>query len=118
MPAKQEPRSGLNYGWNFGETGWNTGMDENLVRLGRFGFHLSVKSRTEAAPPGSPVAGDSYIVADDATGAWAGRDGAVAVWSGVSWEYGTPRIGWLAYIEDEEKLSVYKSTGWSAGVAL
>ena len=41
MAAKTEPRSGIFYGWTFGETGWNAGMDANLIRLGRFGFHLS-----------------------------------------------------------------------------
>jgi len=34
------------------------------------------------------------------------------------WEYHTPKIGWLCYIEDEAKLSAFKSTGWSAGLAI
>lgn len=118
MPASTEPRSGLQYGWTLGETPWNVGMDANLLFLGRFGVHLSVKDRNLDSPPGSPVAGDTYIPAIDSTGLWDGRDGQVAVWSGTAWVFGVPRVGWVAYIEDEEKLSVYKVAGWSAGVSL
>ena len=122
MTAKTDPRSGIQYGWALGEQNWNTGMDANLARIGRFAFHLSVKDRDLTAPPASPSNGDTYIVAAAATGAWAGKDGAVAVWDAQAttpaWVFGTPRIGWIAYIEDEEKLSAYKAAGWSAGVAL
>lgn len=118
MPQQTEPRSGLFWGWPLGEDGWNTGMDANLLSIGRFAYHLSVKDRNLAAPPGSPAAGDTYIVAASPTGAWAGQAGKVTVWSGASWVFGIPRIGWVAYIEDEEVLSAYKATGWSAGVAI
>lgn len=118
MPASIEPRSGLNYGWPLGESGWNGGMDANLLAIGRFGYHLSVKDRGLTTPPASPAAGDSYIVAADAVGAWAARDGDVAVWAGDEWVFGTPRIGWIAYVEDEEILSAYKAGGWSAGIAI
>ena len=122
MAASTEPRSGLFYGWALGENGWNTGMDANLLRLGRFGFHLSVKNRTQTAPPATPSAGDSYIIASGATGAWAGLEGRVVVWVPGSpagaWVSATPRLGWVAYVEDEEKLTAYKAGGWSAGVAI
>jgi hypothetical protein len=118
MPASTEPRSGLNYGWTLGESGWNALMDANLLSLGRFAYHLSVKDRNLATPPGSPAAGDTYIVGPSPTGAWEGKANQVAVWSGTAWVFGTPRVGWVAYIEDEEVLSVYKAAGWSAGVAI
>lgn len=118
MPASTEPRSGLNFGWSLGENNWHTGMDANLLSIGRFGYHLSVKDRDLATPPVSPVAGDSYIVAAAATGAWTGQTGKAAVWSGSAWVFGTPRIGWVAYIEDEEKLSAYKAAGWSVGILI
>lgn len=118
MAASTEPRSGLNYGWSLGENGWNTGMDANLLSIGRFAYHLSVKDRDLATPPGSPAAGDTYIAAASSTGAWAGKDGQIAVWSGSAWIFGVPRIGWVAYVEDEEKLTAYKAGGWSAGIAI
>lgn len=122
MAAQTEPRSGLFFGWNFGETGWNSGMDANLTRLGRFGFHLSAKSRAVTAPPASPAAGDTYIVPAGATDAWAGLEGRVVVWvTGTpagAWADATPRLGWVAYVEDEEVLTAYKAAGWSAGLSI
>lgn len=118
MPASTEIRSGLNHSWPLGESGWNTGMDANLLRIGRFAFHLSVKDRDLATPPASPAAGDSYIVAASATGAWATHETKVAVWSGTAWVFGTPRLGWVAHIEDEQKLVAFRSGAWSAGVTI
>lgn len=118
MSASIEPRSGLYHSWGFGEHNWNTGMDANLLRLGRFGFHLSAKSRV-SEPPLSPADGDTYIVASGVND-WAGLDGRVMVWdaSGSTWVDAVPRIGWVCYVEDEEKLCAFKATGWSAGVSL
>jgi hypothetical protein len=39
------------------------------------------------APPGGPTTGARYIVAVGATGAFAGRDGSVATWSGSAWVF-------------------------------
>jgi hypothetical protein len=116
--ASTEPRSGLEYGWDPDTEFFAPGMDANLLFIGRFGLHLSVKDRDLTAPPGSPALGDSYIVATGATGDWAGHDGEVAVYTGSGWAFGAPRVGWLALVEDESVLSAYKSGGWSAGVAI
>lgn len=118
MAASTEPRSGMSFGWTLGENSWNTGMDANLLWLGRFGTQLSIKDRDLATPPASPAAGDTYIVAASPTGAWAGNAAKVTVWSGTAWVFGTPRVGWLAYVEDEQKLIVYKAAGWSVGIAI
>lgn len=118
MPASTDPRFGLSYGWPLGESGWNTGMDANLLKIARAGVHLSVKDRDLATPPGSPAAGDTYIVAASPTGAWAGKAKDVAVWDGTAWVFYTPRTGWVTFIEDENKLSAYYSSAWSAGIAI
>jgi len=115
--ALTDPNLGLAYGWTLGESGWHTGMDANLKRLGAI-VGLSVKDRDLTAPPASPTEGDRYIVPAGATGAWAGKTNKIAVWIGGAWEYHVPQVGWLAYIEDEDKLTVFKPTGWSAGVAI
>lgn len=118
MPASTEPRSGLKYGWSLGESGWNAEMDNNLLSIGRFGFHLSVLDRDLTAPPVTPTAGDTYIPAATATGDWAGHETEVTIWDGAAWVFGVPRTGWLAYIEDEQKLSIFRAGAWSAGVAI
>lgn len=119
MPASTEPRSGLKHGWTLGESGWSADMNANILRIGRFGLHLSVKDRDLTAPPGTPTDGDIYIPAAPATGAWAGHEDEATVWDGAVWIFsGALRVGTLAYIEDEEKLSMRKAAGWSAGIAI
>ena len=121
MPAKTEPKSGLQWGWNFGEDNWNTGMDQNLLSLGRFAYHLTVMDRDVADPSTlTPADGDTYIVAASGIGDWAGWDGRVAVWDDTAsvWVSAVPSVGWIAYVQDEEVLCAYKSAGWSTGIAI
>ena len=118
MPIQTEPRSGILFGWLEEEGGWADPMNDNLTRIGMFGFHLSVLTRTLDAPPVSPVVGDSYIVATGGSLDWTGLDDQVVVWTGSEWVSSEPRTGWLAYIEDEEVLTVYKASGWSTGIAM
>jgi hypothetical protein len=77
-----------------------------------------VKDRDLTTPPASPAEGDRYIVPAGATGAWAGKTSQIAVHIAGTWEFHDPKVGWLAYIEDEAKLAVFQPTGWSAGIAI
>lgn len=115
--ASTEPNFGLTYGWTLGESGWHGGMDANLKRLGAV-VGLSVKDRDLTTPPASPVDGERYIIPAAATGTWAGKTNQIAVRVAGTWEYYTPKVGWLCYIEDEALLSVFKPAGWSAGIAI
>ena len=74
---------------------------------------LSVKDRDLAALPASPAEGDRYIVAAGATGAWAGWDGDVAMFSGGAWLRLSPQAGWRVWIEDEAVLLVFDGTSWT-----
>lgn len=112
-----DPNLELNYGWTLGESGWDTGMDTNLKRLGAL-VGLSVKDRDLTDPPANPMEGDRYLVPLFATGAWAGRANQVAVCVAGTWEYHAPKTGWVCFVEDEERLAVFKSGGWSAGIAV
>lgn len=98
MAAKTGSRNALSYGWALGENNWNTGMDNNLTFLDRFGVHLSFKSVLNT-PPGAPAAGDCYVVGAAPTGAWVGKTNQVAVYDDGAWRYGVPRKGWAAYDE-------------------
>lgn len=121
MASKTEPNSQIEHGWAEGDGGWAADMNNNLLRIGRVGFHLSVIDRNITDPSTlTPSDGDRYIVAASAVGDWAGQDGNVAVYDSAStaWVFYTPSIGWVAYIEDEEVLSAYKAGGWSAGIAI
>lgn len=112
MAASTEPRFGLQYGWALGESGWNAGMDANLLKLGRFGVHLSAKNRNLTVAPTGPSAGDTHIVAAGATGTWAGHDNQVAIWDGSVWQYAVPRSGWRADVEGEDIQVRFRSGTW------
>ena len=116
MP-NNDPNLGLAYGWAQGEHNWNGGMDANLKRLGAV-VGLSVKDRDLTIPPATPQAGDRYLIPTAATDVWSSRTDQIAVYIDDTWEYHTPKIGWCCFIEDEEVLCVYKTGGWSAGIAI
>src|SRR5258707_936928 len=115
--SSTHPNLGLNYGWTLGESGWHTGMDANPKRP-RAVAGPSVKHPDLPAPPASPPNAERYLLPAAATRVWAGKTNQIAVRIADAWEYHSPKIGWLCYIEDEAKLSAYKSTGWSAGIAI
>lgn len=50
-----------------------------------------------ANPPAEPSPGDSYLVADDATGGWAGQERALAVWAENQWLFQPPHEGARVY---------------------
>lgn len=76
--------------------------------------HLAVAGRDLATPPGAPENGDRYIVAAEATSAWAGHDAQIAAFQDGGWDFFTPRTGWRAWIADEELLVVWNGSAWSA----
>ena len=85
-------------------------------------LQLAVISKALATPPGSPANGDRYIVAASGTGAWAGKDTNVAVWTtdnpatpGGLWEFYPPGKGWQAFNEADSTVYVWDSSTWGAG---
>lgn len=118
MSEQTAPNLGIRHGWNLGETGWNTGADANWVKLDTL-LNCSVLDRDLATPPGSPAVGDRYIVGASATGAWAGKEGQIALYINAGWAFYVPKKGWPAYVVDEDAIvvcnAVSPSVVWSAG---
>jgi hypothetical protein len=73
---------------------------------------LAVASRQAAVPPADPAAGLRLIVPAGATGAFAGRDGAIALWDDGEWHFTTPLPGWRAEVLDEGCAVVFDGTAW------
>jgi hypothetical protein len=97
MPGTTGPNLGLTWGWAPGESGWGRdGFNPGMALLDAV-VHLAVLSSTIPAPPGSPGAGDRYIVPVPATGAWVGHETEVAVYRDGTWAYLPPRAGWTAW---------------------
>ncbi len=68
-----------------------------------------------ATPPGSPAAGDLYIVAAAATGAWSGKSGQVAYYDQI-WRFIVPKEGMTLWVNDEDKHYIYNGTGWQTAL--
>lgn len=75
-------------------------------------IQIAVRDMTHATPPGAPAEGDRYIVAAAATGAWAGRDNAVATWQDGAWAFVAPKAGWCAWSIADAAIEVYDGADW------
>jgi len=85
-----------------------------------------VKDKDLSAPPGSPAEGDAYIIAAAPTGAWSGRENAIAIYWGGSWRFvpgntsagspivpGTNNEGLTVFVRDENAAYTFRNTGAS-----
>ena len=86
--------------------------NEALVKVDAL-IQLAVISQTLTSPPGSPAEGDRYIIASGATGAWAGKDLNIAVWTSGAWTFYAPRPGWVCYVAATANLWAYNGSGWA-----
>jgi hypothetical protein len=75
---------------------------------------LGVADRDRTEPPAAPAEGDRHIVAEAATGAWAGQDGRIAVRTDTVWTFLAPRPGWRAWIASEAAEVVWTGAAWEA----
>lgn len=74
MTMKTEPFLEGKYGWSFGESNWNGGVDENFLK---FSYMLNANvDGFVSSLPGSPINGTAYFLSTDSTinarvdGAW------------------------------------------------
>lgn len=67
-------------------------------------------------PPGSPVAGDCYVIGTSPTGAWVGQAKAIAIYS-TGWTYVTPWEGLTVWAMDTNALNSYDGSAWGLTTA-
>lgn len=84
----------------------DTLFNEHVQLLHQGASYFVVKDRDLSSPPGSPTAGDAYLVASSATGAWAGHDGKIAMYTEGGWIFASTRPGIAVYVLDEDGLLV------------
>lgn len=85
--------------------------NEALVQLDRI-IHPVAASRTVTVPPTDAADGTCYIVAPDATGAWAGHAGDLANAEGTGWTFLHPPIGFNIFVEDEQVFVHFNGSLW------
>lgn len=85
--------------------------NEALLRLDLVSQPV-VESASLTTPPGSPLAGQCWIVASGASGGWAGRDGEIAGWTDNGWRFVMPAAGWRAWVVDRGHAVRHDGTDW------
>ena len=88
--------------------------NEALARLDA-ALHPAVEEAPLAVVPGAPVPGQSWIVTDGATGAWAGKDGQLATFTESGWRFIAPQPGMAAWNKQVGLWLIYDGTLWSEG---
>ena len=74
-----------------------------------------VQAVATAMVPASPALGQCWIVGVAATGAWAGRDGALAAWTAGGWRFVTPFEGMTAWSIADAMQVIRRGATWSIG---
>lgn len=115
MPATKQSNIGLWQGWSPGEDGWGDEMNYNLRSLDALvqAFVLGIL----AAPPGSPSAGDSYIVGSGGTGAFSGQDDKIARYDGSAWEFYPSKNGWRVFNQADNAYYRHVGGTWQLDTA-
>ncbi len=86
-------------------------INEAIRKLDQF-LHLTVVSIQRTEPPQSYPAGARYLVAENASGDWAGQDHKLAIEEDGGWQFYTPKVGWRIWDEEQKQLRVYDGTDW------
>jgi Protein of unknown function (DUF2793) len=76
----------------------------------------AVEESPLAAPPPNPVLGASYIVAEGATDAWAGKSQCVAGWTSGGWRFVAPVEGMSLFVRSLATWAVFRGGAWETGL--
>jgi hypothetical protein len=88
--------------------------NEALTRID-VALHGSVEEGPLSDPPADPAPGQSWLVGDDSTGAWAGQEGALASWTAGGWRFVAPVPGMLIWNIDPGYWLHWTGSAWSDG---
>jgi hypothetical protein len=75
----------------------------------------TVVATTLTVAPASPAPGQCWIIASGATGAWAGRDGALAAWTAGGWRFVAPFEGMQVWSIAEGTVLRRAGAAWLTG---
>lgn len=77
--------------------------------------HAGVEGPALELPPSSPEAGQCWIVAPGAGGAWAGQDQKIACWTSGGWRIAGPAEGMKVWDKAAGYWRHWSGTSWSDG---
>jgi len=77
-------------------------------------IHPAVEG-SATAPPANPAPGQCWTVADGATGAWAGQDDKLALWTAAGWRFLAPTAGMAVWDKSAGFERRWDGSAWSDG---
>ena len=86
-------------------------VNEALARLDTVA-QLRLVSITQTVPPVTAADGIAYHVPSGAVNAWDGHVGEVAIFANGGWVFISPKLGWVAWIEDAQVRAMFDGTDW------
>jgi len=86
-------------------------VNEALARLDALAL-LRLQSIDVLEPPTAPVEGMGWGVPEEATGAWSGPVGRVALFLNGGWTFASARRGWRAFVADRSSEAVWDGYAW------
>ena len=88
--------------------------NEALLRVDA-ALHPAVEGAAPSAPPAAPAPGQCWIVGAGASGAWAGHEDELALWSDGGWRFVAPEEGMTVWNKVEGVEQRWSGTAWSGG---
>ena len=85
--------------------------NEALAMLDAF-VQTTVLAMSATQPPAQPAEGVRVVIAAGALGAFAGREGRLAMFDAGAWRFFAPRAGWLVWSTAERCAFVYDGAAW------
>lgn len=89
-------------------------VNEALIRLDGL-TNIVLESATAPNPPVTVVDGQCWAVPPDATGAWAGQSGKIAIGANGGWVFVTPTRGLRAFVTDAGMQAIHDGQAWFHG---
>ncbi len=86
-------------------------LNQSLLTIDNL-LMLSVISNELSSPPTNPQEGDRYIVANNASGAWTGKEHQIACYNNLGWHFIEPKNGFLAYLSSGNKILCFRGNIW------
>jgi hypothetical protein len=74
-----------------------------------------VQAVAPASTPANPMLGQCWIVGAGATGAWAGREGALAAWTAGGWRFVAAFDGMTAWSITDAMIVIRRGASWAIG---
>lgn len=85
--------------------------NEAIARLDLL-VQLAVEARDLAQAPPDAAPGLRHIVGPGASGAWAGREGDIALMTETGWQFTSPQPGWQAHVVSEAHTVAWTGQAW------